>query len=170
MGAVRQRGPSSWLLDYRAPNGRRCRETIRAESRGEAERMLKQKEGDLARGRPLFAGAAKVIFEELTALILRDYEINRKRSIGKVRKSVERLAEVFERWRAVNITAADVGAYIEKRLRAGFSHASINRELAALKRSFRLAVKARLLSHDHVPHIPRLDEAAPSCTPSARRR
>jgi len=161
MGSVRPRGSSSWLLDYRTPSGQRCRDTIRVESRAEAERELKRREGDLARGRPLFAGADKLTFEVLTALLLRDYEINRKRSIGKAKKSVERLAAFFGGWRTINITAADVGAYIEQRLRAGLSNASINRELAALKRAFRLAVKTRLLSHDHVPHIPLLEEAAP---------
>jgi site-specific recombinase XerD len=69
------------------------------------------------------------------------------------RKGEERLAEFFGGWRAVNITGADVGRYIEKRLRAGYAAASVNRELAALKRGFRLAVKNRLVSHDHVPTL-----------------
>src|SRR5207245_212014 len=54
-----------------------------------------------------------------------------------------------------------VRAYIEKRQRAGFSNGSINRELAALKRAFHLAVTGKLLSHDHVPSIELLQEAPP---------
>jgi len=161
MGSVRQRGSSSWLLDYSAPNGRRLRETIKVASRAEAERELKKREGDLAHGRLLFASADKVTFEDLSILLLRDYENNQKRSIGKAKKSVQRLTEFFGGWRVVNITAADVGAYTEKRLRSGYANASVNRELAALKRGFRLAVKNRLISHDHVPHIPLLKEAPP---------
>ncbi len=161
MGSVRQRGPDSWLLDYYATGGRRLRETIRVGSRSEAERELKRREGDLARGRPLFAQADKVVFDDLAKDFIRDYEVNGRRSVGKAKKSVERLTEFFGGCRAVNITTQDVRAYIEKRQRAGTANGSINRELAALRRAFTLAVKARTLSHDHVPEIPMLKEAPP---------
>jgi len=160
MGSVRRRGSNSWLLDFCGPNGRQ-RETIRVPTRAEAERELKKREGDHAYGRALFAAADKVTFENLTTLLLQDYANNQKRSIGKAKKSVERLAEFFGGWRAVSITGADVVTYIEKRLRAGYAAASVNRELAALKRGFRLAVKNRLISHDHVPHIAMLKERPP---------
>lgn len=161
MGAVRQRGSSSWLLDYYAPNGRRCRETIRIESRAEAERELKKREGDLAHGRPLFASVDKVTFDDLAKDFVRDYEVNGQRSVGKAKKSVERLTEFFGGWRAINITTQDVRAYIDMRQRAGAANGTTNRELSALRRAYRLAVKARLLSHDHVPDIPMLKEAPP---------
>jgi integrase len=137
------------------------RATIRVSSKAEAERVLKQREGDVARGRPLFTSADKVTFDELTALVVRDYDLNGKRSIGKTRVNVRRLEEFFGGWRAVNITAATVGAYIEKRLKAGLANGSVNRELSTLRRAFRLAVKSRLLSADHVPTIDLLTEAAP---------
>jgi site-specific recombinase XerD len=79
----------------------------------------------------------------------------------KTQKSVERLHEFFGGWRAVTISSADVSRYVETRLHAGLSNASVNRELACLKRAFHLAVKAKLLSHDHVPDIPMLKEAPP---------
>jgi integrase len=162
MGAVRKQGgrPNSWQLDYPGPNGR-VRSTIRVSSKAEAERVLKQREGDVARGRPLFTSADKVTFEELTALVVRDYDLNGKRSIGKTRVNVRRLQEFFGGWRAVNVTTTTVGTYIEKRLKDGFAHGSINRELSTLRRAFRLAVRARLLSGDHVPTIDLLKEAAP---------
>jgi len=161
MGAVRRRGPKAWLIDFYPPLGPRRRETIRAASRAEAERILKQREGDLARGRPLFARADTVKFEELTALVVRDYQLNKRKSTGKTEKNIERLTEFFGGWRAVNITATDVAAYVEKRLKTGLSNASTNRELATLKRAFHLAVQAKMLSHDHVPDIPMLKESAP---------
>lgn len=160
MGSVRQRGRSGWLLDYYGANGRRYRETIRAASRAEADRILKQREGELARGRPLFA-TDKVTFEDLAKDFIRDYEVNGQRSVGKAKKSVERLIDFFGGWRAVNITTQDIRTYVDKRQRGGAANGTINRELAALKRAFRLAVKARVLSHDHVPDIPMLKEAPP---------
>jgi integrase len=162
MGSVRKQGrrPNSWQLDYPGPNGR-VRETIHAASKAEAERVLKQREGDIARGRPLFTSADKVTFDELTALVVRDYELNGKRSAGKTKVNVRRLQEFFGGWRAVNVTATAVGTYIEKRLKAEFSNGSVNRELSTLRRAFRLAVKAKLLSADHVPTIDLLKEAPP---------
>jgi integrase len=50
---------------------------------------------------------------------------------------------------------------IEQRQQAGMSNASINRETACLRRMFNLMVKAKRLSHDHVPFVARLEEAAP---------
>jgi integrase len=54
------------------------------------------------------------------------------------------------------ITAANVRAYTEQRLAAGAAPASINRELAVLKRAFSLAVKDGLLLAR--PHVPMLAE------------
>lgn len=99
------------------------------------------------------------MFEDIAADFVRDYEINLKRSVGKARKSVERLGAFFAGWRAVSITASDVRAYVEKRLAAGFANGSVNRELAALKRMLRLAVDAGRL--DRAPHIAMLREAPP---------
>jgi len=101
------------------------------------------------------------VFDDLAKDFIRDYEVNGRRSVGKAKKSVERLTEFFGGWRAVNITTQDIRAYIEKRQRAGTANGSINRELAALRRAFTLAVKARTLSHDHAPEIPMLKEAPP---------
>ena len=66
MGSVRKQGrrPYSWQLDYPGPNGR-VRSTIRVSSKAEAERVLKQREGDVARGRPLFTSADKVTFDQV---------------------------------------------------------------------------------------------------------
>jgi integrase len=50
----------------------------------------------------------------------------------------------------------DVRAYTAARLEAGASHAEINRELAALKRMFTLAVQSGKILHR--PHIPMLKE------------
>jgi integrase len=161
MGSIRGRGPGSWLLDFYEPNGRRRRKTIRAASKAEAERLLKQLEGDVAHGRPLFSSADKLTFDALAKDFVGDYEVNRKRSLGKARKTVQKLTEVFGGWRAVNITTPAIRTYIERRQHDGFSNGTINRDLAALKRMFSLGVQAKLLSHDHIPDIPMLKEGPP---------
>jgi integrase len=161
MGSVRPRGQGRFILSYAGPNGRRVRPTIQAATRAEAERVLKQLEGELARGRPLLASANKVTFEDLAKDFITDYEVNGRRSVGKARKTVQKLGEVFCQWKATSIATPAIRSYIERRQRDGFSNGTINRDLAALKRMFSLAVKAKLLSHDHVPAIDLLKEGPP---------
>lgn len=157
MGSVRRRGPS-WLLDYYDTRGGRHRETIRAASRQEAERILKQREGDSAAGRPSAFHAEKVTFNELANTLLTDYHINQRRSLGRARISVAHLMGFFDGWKATAISSDSVRSYIEKRLKTA-SNGTINRELAGLKRAFKLAVQAGTLLR--VPHIPFLQEAPP---------
>ena len=87
------------------------------------------------------------------------YEINGRRSIGKARTSVAALTRRFGRWRAVNITTIEVRGYVEQRVHDGYANGSINRELAGLKRMFRLAVQAGTL--ERAPYIPMLLKAPP---------
>ena len=159
MGTVFVRGASFQIQYYRA--GKKFRETVRSTRREDAIRLLKQREGEIARGRPLFTHADKITFEVLAKDFITDYEVNGKRSVGKARKTVKKLTEFFGGWKVANITTPAIRTYIEHRQRDGFSNGTINRDLAALKRMFSLAVKASLLSHDHKPDIPMLKEASP---------
>ena len=55
-----------------------------------------------------------------------------------------------------SLSTSDVRAYIVARQADGAANATINRELAALKRMFSLAMQAQKLLHK--PHIPMLQE------------
>ena len=149
-----------WHLDTTI-RGRRIRQSCETEDRNEALSILRQRVADLEQRGALALRAPKVTFDDLAADFIADYTTNRKKSVGKARKSVERLTQFFGGWRAMSITTQDVRTYIEKRQRDGLANGTINRELAALKRMFHLAAKAKLLSQDHVPDIPMLQEAPP---------
>lgn len=156
---LRRRG-KIWHIDA-AVRGRRIRQSCETEDRDQALRILRQRLVDLDQRGPLALRSPKLMFDDFAKDFIRDYEVNRKRSLGKAKKSVEYLAEFFSGYRAVNISTQNVRTYIEKRQRAGLANGTINRELAALKRMFQLAAKAKLLSQDHVPDIPTLKEAPP---------
>jgi len=70
--------------------------------------------------------------------------------------SIRHLGALFGLDRAVDITSDRIRAHIADRQQDGAANASINRELAALKRMFTLAVQAGRLSTR--PHIPMLAE------------
>lgn len=66
------------------------------------------------------------------------------------------LTPFFTGRKAHQITTADVQTYIQNRLSAGASNAEINRELAALKRMYNLALRAEKIAKK--PYIPKLEE------------
>jgi integrase len=95
-------------------------------------------------------------FEDLADALLIDYEVNRLRSIRSVRLSIEHLKARFALERALDITTEKIKKYVADRQRDGAANASVNRELSALKRMFKLAVESGKLRFS--PHIPMLAE------------
>lgn len=71
-------------------------------------------------------------------------------------RSVSQLKRVFGGRRAQSVTAADVSGYVSGRQADGLTNGSINRELAALKRMFNLALQNGKLVRK--PYIEMLEE------------
>jgi integrase len=158
-----------WIRYYR--DGRRHEESAHTTKESEARRLLRQREGAVADGKPVTAQQARVTFDEGATDLLNDYTTNGKRSIDVVRRRVEKhLRPYFGGRRLASITTADVRAYIAHRQqigvigrdggrRADVSNAQLNRELQHLKRIFSLALQAEKIWRR--PHIPMLKESDP---------
>jgi integrase len=157
MGRIFKRGEVWWVAYcYR---GREYRESTRATgNKGEtlAGKLLKKRLGEIGRGCLIGPNEERITFEELVADLERDYSINGKRSVDVLPRRVRHLRQNFALFRAVDITTDRVRAYIVDRQAAGAANATINRELAALKRMFSLAVQGGRLSTR--PYIPMLEE------------
>lgn len=154
MGQIYRRGRLWWIRCYR--NGELFRESSHSEKEAEAKKLLKRRLGEIALGR--FAGpqADKVTLAELTDDLLTDYQIRGRKNQRQVKSKVNHLLAYFGKDRAKRVTTDRVKAYIAKRQEAGAAAAQINRELAALKRMFSLAVHAEKLPS--APYIPTLTE------------
>jgi integrase len=89
----------------------------------------------------------------------RDYERKQNRSFGGVEAAFKHLeAEgAFKFHRVCDITAAKIEEYADKRLKSGAPRASINRELAYLRRGFKLMFEKSMIST--VPVIKLFDES-----------
>ncbi len=106
---------------------------------------------------------------------LTDYRVNGKKSLKDAGRNVKTLAEFFGAevkeipeenrlefsggMKASLVTTAMVKEFIERRMKDGLSNASINRELAAIKRIFNLAAtECTPPKVGQVPYIPTLGE------------
>ncbi len=144
--------PVWWCKYYRG--GRPIRESTGTDKDKEAKRFLKLREGDVAQGRLIIPRVERIRFEDLAEDYLNDYRANGRRSLPKAKRNVRHLAKFFAGCRAVNISTANIRAFITRRQQDGASNASINRELTALRRMFNLALQAEKIRHKpHVPHL-----------------
>jgi integrase len=154
MGRVFKRGLVYWIAYYH--RGKEYRESSESESESAAKKLLKKRIGEVAQGRLLGANQDRLTFDDLAQALLADYQINGRRSLRSARLSISHLRKFFGFDRAVDITTDRIKAYAAGRQKAKAANASINRELAALKRMFSLAVEDGRLSHS--PYIPTLEE------------
>lgn len=157
MGQIRRRGQVYWIRYYR--NGKRLEESARSGDREVARRLLKMREGDIAKGVPVSPANTRLTFDDAAEDLAREYRQNGRRSIDSLERRFKlHLTPYFGGRRLASLTTADVRAYVERRQLDGAANATVNRELAALKRLFSLARRARRILADNVPHIEMLQE------------
>lgn len=155
-GGVRE--SAVWWIQYQR-NGERIRESSGSKNRRDAVTLLHQRLTDISRGKPVGPDLARTRFEDLATLISDDYRINGRRSERRLVQSLAHLRRHFAGWSAASIRTDEVSAYTRQRIDQGATNATVNRELAALKRAFRLArISGRV---GDTPHIAMLREATP---------
>jgi integrase len=156
MGQIRKRGKVYWIRYYSA--GRRIEESTGTSKYDDARDLLRTREGDISKGVPVTAASTKLTFDVAAADVVVDYTVNQKRSRAEVERRIKlHLTPFFKGRRLASITSTDLRRFTAARLEAEASHAEINRELAIVRRAFRLAA-ADDKYHGRIPKFPMLQE------------
>src|SRR5262249_41456244 len=117
-----------------------------------AQRLLKERWKQIGRGRFVGPSEDRVRCGELFDALLVDYQNNGRRSRGTLGWRLRPLRAAFGLDRAIDLTETRIEQYKSERLKTKrrgdkfVAPATINRELAALKRAFKLAVEQKRLS------------------------
>jgi len=142
-----------WWMTYLGPDGKRRRASTGERYHEKAKAVRDRHAGDVAAGRPV-APPGKITLEKLKDLIEADYKTKGNRSLRRLKGALKPILEFFGRRPVASISWGDTLKYRDWRKDQGRAPATINQELAALRRMCRLGVKDGKLSTVPVVETP----------------
>lgn len=131
-----------WWMGYSPKRGAKpVRESTHTTVRTEAERILRARVAAVDRGEA-DPSSQRTTVADLQAIVETDYRNNGRRTVRNVAFAFARLVEHFgSGFHARNLDGAAVEKYKAVRLKAGARNATVNSELAQLRRGLRLAYR-----------------------------
>jgi integrase len=123
--------------------GKRYHESSHSTSVAVARRLREQRLGQAALGQAVGPDITKTTFADIRAMLIDDYKANGRRSLDRAEDAIAHVAEFFDGWRIVNMTTDAITRYTRQRQEVRAANATINYELALLKRGLRLGFRAR---------------------------
>ena len=141
-GNIYQRGRIWWIVYH--DRGAKIRESSKSTKPQVAKDLLKRRLGEIGRGVLVNPAAeVRVTVGDLLDTLVLDYQNRKNRTAKYIEGRIRPLRDAFGRVRAIDMTADRLERYKSARTAAGKAAATVNRELAALRRAFRIAVARR---------------------------
>jgi site-specific recombinase XerD len=140
-------------------DGRVVRQSLGTHDKAEARRVLKERMRQALSSPAKHKGASIVTWDDASQSLIEYYEAYRKRNPAEARKRLRQLTKYWRGWKLVDIDAAAILTYVSHRRREGKAAATINLNLATLRRALRLAHERGKLGA--VPRIETLKPAPP---------
>jgi integrase len=150
MGQIRKRGEHYQIRYYL--NGKRIEENTKSDKYETARDLLRDREGDISKGMDPTPKVKNFTYDDAAKDLETDYTNEGFKSLKALERRLSKhLTPWFTGKKMASINPGDIAAYRASRLAEGASAATINRELAALKRMFSLAIENKRLYQQ--PHI-----------------
>jgi len=140
-----------WHVRYTFRGRRRERSSKSTDEDIAREFLRRCIEDDSKKNRRETVREDKVRMEALFTALEDDYTNNARRSLKTLRFRLKALRQEFGPDKAVDVTPSRIQAYVTQRRHAGVARATVNRELAALRRAFTLAREDGKITA--VPHV-----------------
>lgn len=153
-----QKDSAVWWIKYHR-NGRSFRESTRTTDKRRATRILAQRLAEISTG--TFVGPAheRITVAELAEGLFRDYRINGRKTADDVQTRWKlHLEPFFGSRRVIEVTSDLIARYVDHRQREKAQNATINREMAALKRMFHIGMYSTPPKVLRLPKFPKLAE------------
>ncbi len=131
-------GSGVWWIRYIDATGKLRRE--KAGTKSAALTLYRKRKTEALEGKKLPEKLRSVVrVSDLAPALLRDYKVNGKKSYQTIEYRLQRVLPFFGAIPADDLSTEDLNRYIDRRKKAGVANATINREIAAVKRIFTLA-------------------------------
>jgi len=154
-GSIFKRGNIWWITYVR--NGLPVPESSRSQDKAEADRLLKQRLGEIAIGKEVTPEKATI--DDLCGLVIADYRIRKLRDLRTVEwRYRAHIKKAIGSMLASRFGTKQARDYILSRRAEGAQDATINRELAIIRRGFVLGRDEDPQLIRRVPKIPKLEE------------
>src|ERR687895_694001 len=137
MGSLYRRGSTWWLKA--SVGGKTLRESTRTKRKAEARRVLRQREAQLATGERVTN--TRNTWDEASLALRQHYEVYGTRNVKDAGYRLAHLDKYFKGIRLVDIDASAIVQYAQERKRLGRANATINVELATLRKGLRVALE-----------------------------
>lgn len=138
-GAIYKKAASVyWWISYTV-DGTRLRESSRTTQKARAAELLRQRLAAVADGTFKGDGASQLKFDDLEELLKLNYKIKKRRSWDRAKRAFNSLRTYFAGWRVNRIDGGAAVMYNAARLDEEAEQATINYEIAILKRAITVA-------------------------------